>query len=43
MTGTVDLGSMVAGFVFATIPLLVLFIFTSRLYIEGITSGAIKA
>jgi multiple sugar transport system permease protein len=43
MTGTVDLGSMVAGFVFATIPLLILFIFTSRLYIEGITSGAIKA
>ncbi|MDR2376856.1 MAG: carbohydrate ABC transporter permease [Treponema sp.] len=43
MTGTVDLGSMVAGFVFATLPLLVLFIFTSRLYIEGITSGAIKA
>jgi multiple sugar transport system permease protein len=43
MTGTVDIGSMVAGFVFATIPLLVLFVFTSRLYIEGITSGAIKA
>ncbi|MDR0583930.1 MAG: carbohydrate ABC transporter permease [Treponema sp.] len=43
VTGVVDLGSMVAGFVFATIPLLVLFIFTSRLYIEGITSGAIKA
>jgi multiple sugar transport system permease protein len=43
MTGSVDLGSMVAGFVFATIPLLLLFIFTSRLYIEGITSGAIKA
>jgi multiple sugar transport system permease protein len=42
MTGTVDLGSMVAGFVFATIPLFLLFIFTSRLYIEGITSGAVK-
>jgi ABC-type glycerol-3-phosphate transport system permease component len=42
MTGTVDLGPMVAGFVFATIPLLLLFIFTSRLYIEGITSGAVK-
>jgi ABC-type glycerol-3-phosphate transport system permease component len=42
MTGTIDIGSMVAGFVFATIPLLLLFIFTSRLYIEGITSGAIK-
>jgi ABC-type glycerol-3-phosphate transport system permease component len=43
MTGNVDLGSMVAGFVFATIPLFLLFIFTSRLYIEGITSGAVKA
>jgi multiple sugar transport system permease protein len=42
MTGTVDIGSMVAGFVFATLPLFLLFIFTSRLYIEGITSGAVK-
>lgn len=41
-TGTIDIGSMVAGFVFATIPLLILFICTSRLYIEGITSGAVK-
>lgn len=41
-TGTVDLGSMVAGFVFATIPLLILFLLGSRLYIEGVTSGAIK-
>lgn len=41
-TGNVDLGSMVAGFVFATIPLLILFMAGSRLYIEGVTSGAIK-
>ncbi|NMB97671.1 MAG: carbohydrate ABC transporter permease [Clostridiaceae bacterium] len=41
-TGAVDIGSMVAGFVFATIPLLILFLFGSRLYIEGVTSGAIK-
>lgn len=41
-TGSIDIGSMVAGFVFATIPLLILFMFGSRLYIEGITSGAIK-
>jgi ABC-type glycerol-3-phosphate transport system permease component len=41
-TGSVDLGSMVAGFVFATIPLLILFLLGSRLYIEGVTSGAIK-
>lgn len=41
-SGKIDIGSMVAGFVFATIPLLVLFIFTSRFYIEGLTSGAVK-
>jgi ABC-type glycerol-3-phosphate transport system permease component len=41
-TGNVDIGSMVAGFVFATIPLLILFLAGSRLYIEGVTSGAIK-
>lgn len=41
-TGNVDIGSMVAGFVFATIPLLILFLVGSRLYIEGVTSGAIK-
>lgn len=40
--GTVDIGSMVAGFVFATIPLLILFSGTSRLYMEGLTSGAVK-
>jgi ABC-type glycerol-3-phosphate transport system permease component len=42
MTGSIDLGSMVAGFVFSLIPLLILFMFGSRLYIEGVTSGAIK-
>jgi ABC-type glycerol-3-phosphate transport system permease component len=41
-SGTIDIGRMVAGFVFATIPLFLLFIFTSRLYIEGLTSGAVK-
>jgi len=40
--GTIDIGSMVAGFVFATIPLLILFSGTSRLYMEGLTSGAVK-
>ena len=39
---TVDIGTMVAGFVFATIPLFLLFLFTSRLYMEGLTSGALK-
>ena len=36
-------GAMIAGFVMATVPLLVMFLFSSRLYIEGITSGAVKA
>ncbi len=40
--GNVDIGSMVAGFVFATLPLFILFIFTSRLYMEGLTAGAVK-
>ncbi|MGL1891401.1 MAG: carbohydrate ABC transporter permease [Spirochaetaceae bacterium] len=43
VTGATDTGSMVAGFVFTTIPLLVVFIFGSRYYIEGITSGAVKS
>ncbi len=40
--GNVYIGTQVAGFVFATIPLFILFLFTSRLYMEGLTSGAIK-
>lgn len=39
---TTQTGVMVAGFVFATIPLFILFMFTSRLYMEGLTSGAVK-
>lgn len=35
-------GVQVAGYVFATIPLFILFLFTSRLYMEGLTSGAVK-
>lgn len=42
-TGATDYGAMIAGFVMATVPLLVMFMFSSRLYIEGITSGAVKA
>ena len=37
-----DIGAMFAGFVIATIPLLILFLFTSRLYMEGLTAGAVK-
>ncbi len=42
-TGMTDYGAMIAGFVMATVPLLIMFMFSSRLYIEGITSGAVKA
>ena len=41
--GTSNYGAMIAGFTMATVPLLVMFMFSSRLYIEGITSGAVKA
>ena len=40
--GNMDIGSMMAGFVFATIPLFIMFVFTSRLYMEGLTAGAVK-
>lgn len=40
--GVTDIGTMVAGFVFATIPLLLLFMAGSSFYIAGLTSGAVK-
>lgn len=36
-------GPMFAGFVIASIPMVVLFMFTMRYFIAGLTSGAIKA
>ena len=41
-SGINEQGIQVAGFVFATIPLLILFLCTSRLYMEGLTAGAVK-
>jgi len=41
-TGSTQMGNMIAGFVISSVPLLVLFLFGSRLYIEGVTSGAVK-
>ncbi len=38
-----NIGVMIAGYVFATLPLLALFLAGSRLYIEGVTSGAVKS
>lgn len=43
INGSIDIGSLVAGYVITTIPLLILFSIGSRFYIEGITSGAVKA
>jgi len=40
---TIQIGNQVAGYVIATVPLLILFLAGSRLYIEGLTAGAIKA
>lgn len=36
------LGIVYAGYVIASLPLLILFTFTSRMYMEGLTAGAIK-
>lgn len=36
-------GPMFAGYAIASIPLLILFMFTMRLFIEGLATGAIKA
>jgi ABC-type glycerol-3-phosphate transport system permease component len=42
-TGTLEIGTMMAGYVFTTIPLVILFMAGSRFYIEGLTAGAIKS
>ena len=41
-SGGGKIGPMFAGYVIATIPVFILFLFTSRLYMEGMTAGAIK-
>lgn len=35
-------GPLMAGYIIGSIPLIILFVFTSRLFVEGLTSGAIK-
>ena len=37
-----NIGAMFAGYVIATLPIFILFLFTSRLYMEGMTAGAVK-
>jgi ABC-type glycerol-3-phosphate transport system permease component len=36
-------GPLMAGYVIASVPLVILFLFSMRLFIEGLASGAIKA
>lgn len=42
LPGRPDLGVITAGYVFASIPILVVFALGMKYYIEGLTSGAIK-
>jgi ABC-type glycerol-3-phosphate transport system permease component len=37
-----EVGPLMAGFAFASIPVIVLFIFSMRLFIKGMTEGAVK-
>lgn len=41
--GSRERGIQTAGYVFASLPLLILFVFGMKYYISGMTSGAIKA
>jgi len=41
--GLENWGPMFAGYVIASLPLIILFMFTMRYFIAGLTSGAIKA
>ncbi len=42
-SGLQNFGPMFAGYVIASVPLIILFLFTMRYFIAGLTSGAIKA
>lgn len=35
-------GQMMAGFTIASIPLVLIFLFTMRLFVKGLTAGAVK-
>jgi len=41
--GVVDIGGQMAGYAVSVIPLLVLFTFGMKYYIQGVTAGALKA
>lgn len=35
-------GEMMAGYAIASIPLIILFLFTMRLFVKGLAAGAVK-
>ena len=41
--GVVDIGAQMAGYTVSVIPLLILFTFGMKYYIQGVTAGALKA
>jgi ABC-type glycerol-3-phosphate transport system permease component len=41
--GVVDIGAQMAGYAVSVIPLLILFTFGMKYYIQGVTAGALKA
>ena len=41
--GVIDLGPQMAAYVYATIPILIIFLFGMRYYIQGLVSGGLKA
>jgi len=43
VVSTPDLGAQTAGYVFSSIPLVFVFVFGMKYYVQGITSGALKA
>ncbi|MBI4028363.1 MAG: carbohydrate ABC transporter permease [Verrucomicrobia bacterium] len=43
LEGNLDLGPMMAGYVIGSIPLIIAFAFGMRYYIQGLTTGAVKA
>jgi len=40
--GNIDYGGLMAGYLIGAIPLVILFMFTMRQFIEGLTAGALK-
>jgi multiple sugar transport system permease protein len=43
MDGTVELGPQMAGYVVGSLPLVILFFFGMKYYVQGLTSGGIKS